>query len=477
MRRTLIIIILVVVTFGIVAARQAQPTPINPNPQTTEILDRTTAERGDLRLTVSATGVVVPNREVPLLFESSGVVREVYVTAGQSVRAGEVLAALDTADLLAALDDAQVGYSIQQIAYNALTSPASAEDLAAAEAAVNVALAQLNAASSSADPNAAEIARLRGELARNQLWQAQLQSGIAESLTAQAQSMLPNGQLPPGVSLPSVPGGASQQSLAQAEYGVQIADANAAAAAEQGADPGSVASANASVVSAQAQLDLLLNGPNDLDLQAAQINVDMARLAVEQAQAALDRATLIAPFDGVIAVSNLVQGEVPPNDQPAFLLVDDAERYVTLAVDETDVVRLSVGQPVEITFDALPDGRITSAVSRISVAPTVTGQLVTYAVRVPLVTQDAQIRIGMSATATVIVDRVEDVLLVPNRFIRIDRTTGGAFVTAQGDNGRFRELPVQLGLRNELSSEVTAGLEAGQALVLLPRAAFDVFGS
>jgi hypothetical protein len=76
----------------------------------------------------------------------------------------------------------------------------------------------------------------------------------------------------------------------------------------------------------------------------------------------------------------------------------------------------------------------------------------------------------------VIVDQLQDVLLVPNRFIRIDRITGGAFVTVENDNGRFSEIPVQLGLRNELSSQVTVGLEAGQHIFLLPRAAFDVFG-
>ncbi|MEP7290590.1 MAG: efflux RND transporter periplasmic adaptor subunit, partial [Chloroflexota bacterium] len=262
------------------------------------------------------------------------------------------------------------------------------------------------------------------------------------------------------------------------EYGVEIADANAAAAASRGADPGSIASANAAVVSAQQQLNRLENGASDFDLQAAEINLNLAQLAVDQAQVALNRATLFAPFDGVIAQNNLVEGEVPPSDNAALLLVDNGELYVDLAADETDVVKVMLGQSVELAFDALPDAEITGRVTRIAVTPTITGQLVTYAVRVTLDPTDEPVRIGMSATATVIVDQLNDVLIVPNRFIRIDRTTGGAFVTTADASvrGGYREIPVELGLRNELNSQVTAGLEAGQQIVLLPRAAFEVFG-
>ncbi len=463
MKRMLVLLIIaVLVVGGVAAARQAQPS--EPVTQTQGVIDQATAAREDFRLTVSATGSVIPRRQVPLLFESSGVVRELLVTDGEAVTAGDALARLDTADLQSALTDAQLALNLQQISNEALTSPARPEDLAAAEAALNAALASLSAAYGSADPNQAEIARLRSEIARNQLWQAQLQNGIAASLRA--------------LGVPSGASGVSQSSLQQAEYGVQIADANAASAANRGADAGSVASANAAVVSAQQQLNRLQNGASDFDLQAAQINLNMAQLSVEQAQAALERATLFAPFDGVIAQNRLVEGEPPPGAEPAMLLIDNGELYVELAVDETDVVKLEEGQPVELTFDALPGANITGQVTRIAFTPTITGQLVTYAVRVTLDPSESLVRVGMSATATIVVDQLVNVLVVPNRFIRIDRTTGGAFVTVVDASTRagYREIPVTLGLRNELSSQITAGLEAGQEVVLLPRAGFDVFG-
>ena len=493
MRRFLIIAIVVVVIGGGVLlmgrSSQAQSTADTQ----AKVLDQTTAEVGNLRLTVSASGIVTPKREVPLLFALSGVVEQVLVKAGDTVKAGDPLALLDTTDLQSAFNDAQVQLQMQQIAYNALTSPPREQDLAVAQAAVTAAQASLNAAYNSANPNQAQIAQLQSDLARNQLWQAQLQRDIsanASGFSPDISGLIPDGvTVPPGVIkqinqglagvIPSIPslGGVSEENLDQAQYGVQIADANAAAAANQGADPGSVASANASVVSAQQQLNRLKNGPSDYDLQAAEINLNLAQLAVEQAQTALDNATLVAPFDGVIAQNNLVEGEVPPSQDAAMLVVNNSELYVDLAIDETDVVKLSEGQKVELTFDALPDSGITGQVTRIGQTPTIAGQLVTYPLRVTLDPTDQPVRIGMSATATIIIDELNDVLTVPNRFIRIDRTTQDAFVTVEDDKGHFSEIPVQLGLRNELNSQITGGLKTGQQIFLLPSSSFSLFGN
>ncbi len=493
-RRLIVIVIIVVgVGGGLAVALKSTSAQGTPNPPDTQIIDQTTAEVGQLRLTVSATGAVIPQRQVPLLFAGSGVVREVLVKVGDSVKAGDPLARLDTVELEAAVNDAQAALDQQRIAYEALTSPPRPEDLAAAQAGVNAAEASLNAAYSSRNPDQAQIAQLQSDLARNRLWQAQLQRDIAVNtpgFSPDVSGLIPAGaNVPPAVVdqinqglsglIPSVSAPSADSftaGLNQAEYGVQIADANAAAAANRGADPGSVASANAAVVSAREQLDQLKNGPNDFDLQAAEINVNSAQLAVEQAQAALDRATLVAPFDGVIAQNNLVEGEIAPADQPAMLLVDNSALLVDLAIDETDVVKVQVGQPVELSFDALPDAQITGKVTRVALVPNVVGQLVSYSVRVMLDPTDQPVRIGMSATATIITDELNNVLTLPNRFIRIDRTTQNAFVTIQEDNGHFTEIPVTLGLRNDLDSQITDGLQAGQRVILLPRSAFDLFG-
>lgn len=92
--------------------------------------------------------------------------------------------------------------------------------------------------------------------------------------------------------------------------------------------------------------------------------------------------------------------------------------------------------------------------------------------RVRLDPTDAPIRAGMSVTARITTQELTDVLLVQNRFIRIDRNTQNAFVTVERSNGRFEEVQVELGVRGELASEIISGLEAGEEIVLLPRATF-----
>jgi RND family efflux transporter MFP subunit len=330
-------------------------------------------------------------------------------------------------------------------------------------------------------------------MARNQLWQAQLQrdlSGQQGGLSFDVVGLVPdgvdvpqdvidqvNGALSGLVSVPSLTSGVDMTAgLNQAEFGVDIADASFAATAGRGANAGTVAQAQAAVTSAQAALDRLLNGPTDIDLQMADLGLRQAELALEQARATLDKAVITAPFDAVVAAVNASVGELPPTQQAAFLLVDDSVLYLDLGVDETDVVDIAAGQPAELRFDALPDAEVTGVITQVAEAPVVAGQLVTYPVRVAIDASDAPVRLGMTSTATVVVQELADALIVPNRFIRLDRASQQAYITIETDDGRFTEIPVELGLRNQTESQIVSGVEEGQRLVIVARSTFDPFG-
>ncbi|MFN8529876.1 MAG: efflux RND transporter periplasmic adaptor subunit [Anaerolineae bacterium] len=499
MRKFLRWIVIIAVLIAIVAAAAAviRSQPGDTAPAAAEIIDEAEVRQGELSVTISGTGAVMPARQVPLLFEASGTIAEILVHEGDRVATGDVIARLDTTDLENSLAEAQLALDQQQIAYDALSAPPRDVDVASAQAALDLAQASLNASydSSSSDTQAA-LAAVQADLARNRLWQAQLQRDLAANPSAAAFGLDITPLIPDGVdltqeqidrinqtlnsvvSMPSVSTGSAGQfdsSLTQAEYGVEIADANASAAASRPGDVAGIAQAQASVVQAQVAIDRLMNGASDDDLHAAQIGLQQAQLAIDQASVALDRALLVAPFDGVIAQSFLTIGETPPTQDPAVILIDDSAYYVDLAVDETDIVKVEVDQPVELSIDALPDTPVTGHVNRVAVAPTVIGgQLVTYPVRITIDTSDAPIRIGMSATATVLVNRLTDVLIIPNRFVRIDRNSGQAYVTVEDPVGVFAELPVELGLRGDTESQIISGVEAGQRVVLVPRAQFNL---
>src|SRR5690606_14509825 len=103
-------------------------------------------ERGSINSTVSATGSIEPEAQVSLSFRSTGRVSQVMVAIGQSVSEGQLLAQLDTTDLELALEQADVSLQISQAQLKKLETPPSANDVAAAQAAVTVAQASVASA-------------------------------------------------------------------------------------------------------------------------------------------------------------------------------------------------------------------------------------------------------------------------------------------------------------------------------------------
>jgi HlyD family secretion protein len=462
MRILVIVVVLAVLVVGGLQWVQSQSSP----PIETDLIQQETeAAVEDLLVTVSATGTLTPIRQVSLFFETSGVVHEIMVDEGQPVQAGDTLARLDTIDLEAAIRDAEIALESQQVVYQSLIAPPRPEDLAAAEAALNAARAQVGAAAQGPTDEEMEIARLQVELARNNLWQQQMNRDATLEIPPEFRGPFANVE---EVQLNS--------GLQSADYEIFIAEENLEELEHATPDMGALSAANAQVVSAEVALERLLDGPSAMELQMAEINLRMAELAVERAEVSLSQALLVAPFDGVIAVNNLVVGEVPPPEEAAIELIDASSYYVDLPIDETDIVSVQTGQPVDLIFDALPGVDISGAVTRVAVTPTVVGQLVTYTVRVTLDSTDEPIRTGMSATATIVVNELDDVLVLPNRFIRIDRQTQEAFVTIQQDDGTFEEVPVTLGLRNETQTQIVEGLDEGQRVVLLRRETFNPIG-
>lgn len=425
-----------------------------------EILDEVILSTTDLSVTVNATGTIEPLRSVDLNFEIAAPVEEILVEEGQSVRDGDVLANLEADDLRAALREAEIALELQEIAYALLVAPPTEVDLAVAEAAVQAARSQVYASARGPSENELEIARLQAEQARNQLWQSQLNRDLTYG----------------GLQPEFWPGGRAGQiqtesQVAQAEVGVDVADAQYSSVLTEGPALGPLSSAQASLVRSQVALDRLVDGPDEVDQLRAEISLDQARVSMDQAQVALDRASLEAPFDGVVAQQNLRLGELPPQGLagPAIQMLNTDAFIVDLAIDENDVVEVEVGQTVSLRLDALPEAEITGQITRLAIVPDLDGQTTIYRARVTLDPTLEPIRVGMSTTATIVTRELEGVLSLRNQFIRIEGNSQQAFVTIQNEDGDFEEVPVELGLRSETETQIVSGLDEGQRVVRLPR--------
>jgi HlyD family secretion protein len=128
---------------------------------------------------------------------------------------------------------------------------------------------------------------------------------------------------------------------------------------------------------------------------------------------------------------------------------------------------------VEVEIDALPDEMLTGKVSGISPAATTssTGGI-SYSARLDIDPTGAPLLGGMSATATIIADTRENVLLVPNRAIQLERETGKTFVERVAGSALVRT-EVRIGLRDEQFSEVRDGVSDGETLAIRSRSGQD----
>lgn len=420
-------------------------------------LRQATIGRGSVLSLVSATGPLAAESQANLAFEAAGPVAEVNVSLGDPVKAGAILARLDTSDLELGVRQAEQAVRAAELALAQLQAPPHPEDIALAEANLSLARAQVYQASRGSAPEQIEVARLNLVLARQQLDQLnqRMDELVSDGRFAEKQAL--EGQ---------------QKQLIEnarvAELRYQQAQAPPA--------PGRAGTALASVEQAQAALDRLKRGPAAEDVQIAELQLKQAQAGLEQARRSLAQAQVVAPFDGLAAAVNVRVGEVAAGPVPAVVLVDAARFHVDVAVDEVDVARLAVGQAVTVTVDALPNQALRGVVDRIAPQATLSGGVVSYAVRVRLEDSDARLRAGMTATAEIIVQEVRDVLLAPNWAIRRDRDSGQAFASVLRD-GQLVEVPVTLGLRNDSFSQVSAGLSAGDVVAIqTTRQAPSLFG-
>jgi HlyD family secretion protein len=462
-----------------------------------QIQEIATVDRGDITLTVNATGTLRTAAEAPLTFLAVGKVAAVNVREGDHVLAGQTLALLDTSSQRLQLRGAQIALDLQRIAYDALTAAPRDVDVNAARAAAAAAQAQLNAASIGVTQTELEIAALQVEVAKNAAWQSQLQRDQAVDIANRPPTTI---TIPPllseiipddreaningllnSITNPQIPGFGGSGGVNSAEanvrrtgYDVEIAQANLNATQTRGANPGGVAAAQAAIVQSQVALNALVEGADEDQIAIVKAQIDAAQAALDLANYNLSLANVIAPFDGVVAQVNLVEGESAPVDRPAIILLDDSAFFVDVAVDEIDISTVEVGQTATLALDSLPGTAITGRVSRVADTPTILGDVVTYLVRVEIDPTTNILRAGMTATATVQVDEIRDVVRVRNRFIRLDRRTGTASVVVRTPSGALEERIVTLGLRNDTYSEITSGLSVGEMVVVLPRSFFGV---
>jgi HlyD family secretion protein len=202
---------------------------------------------------------------------------------------------------------------------------------------------------------------------------------------------------------------------------------------------------------------------------AAKADVTQTLARVNATQVEQNRTVLYAPFAGTVAK---IVGEVgeystpsPPGvpTPPAIDLIDDTCLYVRAPMDEVDAPKITAGQTVRISFDALPKQSFPGKVKR--VAPYVSAvekQARTVDIEATLDTDKSppHLLVGYSADVEVVLAVRESVVRVPTSALQ----EGGRVLIA-GTDGTLQERKVKAGLANWEFTEVLEGLVAGDRVV------------
>ena len=145
-------------------------------------------------------------------------------------------------------------------------------------------------------------------------------------------------------------------------------------------------------------------------------------------------------------------------------LVDTKQTRVDVAVDESDIAKLSPGKTAQVSFDALPDRRFTGKVIGIAPTSTVTQGVATYTVSVSIEAGDQPVPVGLTANVNVVTAQKDSTLYVPNRAIR--RNGRNQVVEVQTEGGKTEQRTVSTGLANDTITEITQGLQEGETVII-----------
>lgn len=210
---------------------------------------------------------------------------------------------------------------------------------------------------------------------------------------------------------------------------------------------------------AQRAYDRLKDGPDAVQLAALE-----AKIAA--AQATLNQARIIAPFDGIVTQAESLPGDLVTPGTLAFRLDDLSHLYVDVNVSEIDITNVREGQPVTLSFDAILGKEYHGVVVEIARAADLSQGTANFPVTVELQDADDQIRPGMTAAVNIIVRELQNVLLVPNRAVRL---VNGKYTVYVLRNDQVEPLEIRLGSSGETMSVLASdNLQEGDELVLNP---------
>jgi HlyD family secretion protein len=417
--RTLLIILLIVVI-----AASAFAYLRGAGPEAASQFQTTTAERGTLTATIGATGTVRAKQTAVLIWQAAGTVDTVNVKVGDNIPEDFVLAFLEKSSLPQSVIMAEADLADAQKTLDDLLS----SDTARAEAVITL--------------REAEEAYVKAD---NYLHYLQNSRRIPQTSVQTYIVRTPRGY-EYRTKTKSFKGPAPEDWIIEAENDLALKKAE--------------------FDEAQRTYDRLTSG-NKAEIAAAESRV-------EAAQATLNLARVISPFAGTVTEAHTLPGDQVGAGATAFRVDNLSSLLVDVMISEVDINSVSIGQPVTLTFDAILGKEYHGEVIEVSQAGTVDQGVVNFTVTVELTDADSAVKPGMTAAVNIVVEELQDVLLVPNRAVRLADGERVVYVLVEGEAVKKE---IRLGSSSDTMSIVAGGdIQEGDVIILNPPVEFGPGG-
>ncbi|GAB1532849.1 MULTISPECIES: HlyD family secretion protein [Brevibacillus] len=293
---------------------------------------------------------VIEGTEVDLSFKMGGSIEQLSLKEGDEVKAGQVVATLSSAEILAKKEQAEAAYKLSLVKLDqakkgvSVTDSSSNAQVDQAKAVVNSAQAQLDANRNGA--RSEEITQLKAKLQA-----AQTSNQIAATNLERMKKLMAEGAVPQV----KVEEAQMQADKAQAEF----------KAAEEQLKMAQTGSRKEQVDAAQAQLDQAKAAYNqavagrgqvglkELDVKSAEANVMQAKGALAEMEAYVNNTKLTAPVDGIVKAVAVQKGELVSQGFTVLTIQTKSDNYVKFYVNEYMLSNVKTGDQVKLFVPAL----------------------------------------------------------------------------------------------------------------------------
>lgn len=419
--------------------------------------------RGDITVIINGSGFIESSNEAKLSFGTGGKIKDISIDEGDEVKKGQVLARLDTSPLELALTQAQVALTQAQLTRSAteyelklIKDKKDPLELALLNAQINLRSAKYARDKARDVYRWPEVEQSQADVDKAKSFLQYALDGLADAGSANEVQIWTNTVARAQANLDALEAKLKAQLVGYDTEEVAIKEMQVAAA---------------EMAQTQAQENLKkLNDEiavKEVQLKFMADSVALAQKSVGEAQRQLNEAVIVAPFDGVVARVSAEAGDTISPVNSIVHIIDLVSMKLSLELDEIDVPQVRPGQEAVITFDALPGKKFTGKVSTIFPLPKVVGGVVLYDVKVSFdVPKEAGVKVGMSASADILIDKRTGVLLIPSRAVTQDSEGKTTVKVKSGEQTIERQ--VTIGISDDVNTEIT-GLAEGETVIVESR--------